>query len=148
MASKCTAINLSDELQCEEEAKSLNGLFCHFHSKQCQGQWGTTPTPASRANNFEQAFVKVINLVTPSSTPLQNIPQPRSSLANQTSADVKSQATLHELHAYLTLKYRLLDQVLRARSIHHSRFFSLNLDYGYQLRNEELLKSSLTICLL
>ena len=73
MALNCTAINLSDELQCEEEAKSLNRLFCHFHSKQCQGQWGTTPTPASRANNFEQAFVEVINLVTPSSTPLQNL---------------------------------------------------------------------------
>lgn len=52
------------------------------------------------------------------------------SLANQTFADVKSEATLHELHAYLSLKHALLDRVIRARKIHHTRFYSVTLDYG------------------
>lgn len=51
-------------------------------------------------------------------------------LANETFADVKSEETLHELHAYLSLKHALLDRVIRARRIHHTRFFSMSLDYG------------------
>lgn len=48
-------------------------------------------------------------------------------LANQTFADVKSEATLRELHSYLALRYALLDRVIRARKIHHTRFFSMNM---------------------
>jgi hypothetical protein len=39
---------------------------------------------------------------------------------------------LREVHAYLFKKYTLLEQVIRARKLHHSRFYSLNLDYGHQ----------------
>ena len=49
-------------------------------------------------------------------------------LANQTFADVKSEATLRELHNYLMQKYGLLDRVIRARKIHHSRFFSMDME--------------------
>ena len=53
-------------------------------------------------------------------------------LANQTFGDVDSEDTLDELHRHLFLKYSLLDRVIRARKLHHSRFFFLKLDYGHQ----------------
>ncbi|KAL8868386.1 MAG: hypothetical protein Q9198_008195 [Flavoplaca austrocitrina] len=53
-------------------------------------------------------------------------------LANETFANVESEDTLRELHDYLASKYALLDRVIRARKLHHSRFFSLNLDYGHE----------------
>ncbi|KAL9004683.1 MAG: hypothetical protein Q9188_002498, partial [Gyalolechia gomerana] len=53
-------------------------------------------------------------------------------LANQTFADLDSEETLREIHDHLALKYALLDRVIRARKLHHSRFFSLSLDYGHQ----------------
>ncbi|KAL8979797.1 MAG: hypothetical protein Q9205_004956 [Flavoplaca limonia] len=53
-------------------------------------------------------------------------------LANETFANVESEDTLRELHDYLASKYALLDRVIRARRLHHSRFFSLNLDYGHE----------------
>lgn len=53
-------------------------------------------------------------------------------LANQTFGDIKSEATLRELHDYLLLRYRLLTRVIGARKLHHSRFFSVNMDYGHQ----------------
>ena len=53
-------------------------------------------------------------------------------LANQNFVDIESQATLDELHKYLFTRYALLDRVIRARKLHHSRFYSLNLDYGHQ----------------
>ncbi|KAL8775430.1 MAG: hypothetical protein Q9194_003771 [Teloschistes cf. exilis] len=37
-----------------------------------------------------------------------------------------------ELHDHLSKTYALLDRVIRARKLHHSRFFSLDLDYGHQ----------------
>lgn len=37
--SQCNALNVSDEQRCLETATSVNGLFCSFHSKQCQGIW-------------------------------------------------------------------------------------------------------------
>ena len=53
-------------------------------------------------------------------------------LANQTFSDVESETTLRELHDYLLLKHRLLTRVIGARKLHHSRFFSVNFDYGHQ----------------
>lgn len=69
---------------------------------------------------------------------LGNSPLP---LANQTFGDVESETTLRELHDYLLLKHRLLTRVIGARELHHSRFFSMNMDYGHHhyidnLRNQ------------
>ncbi|KAL9633520.1 MAG: hypothetical protein Q9164_004648, partial [Protoblastenia rupestris] len=94
----CTALNVSDQQRCEESATSLNGLFCSFHSKQCQAYLAHNP--------------KV--------------------LANQTFTDIESEDILHDVYDYLALKHALLDRVIRARKLHHSRFFSLKLDYGHQ----------------
>ena len=53
-------------------------------------------------------------------------------LANQNFEDVDSEEILRELYDHLFLKNALFDRVIRARKLHHSRFFSLNLDYGHQ----------------
>ena len=53
-------------------------------------------------------------------------------LANETFSAVDAEDTLRELHDHLAAKYALLDRVIRARKLHHSRFFSLNLDYGHE----------------
>ncbi|MCJ1393917.1 hypothetical protein MMC18_006793 [Xylographa bjoerkii] len=53
-------------------------------------------------------------------------------LANQNFTDVDSEELLNELQKHLSLKYQLLDRVIRARKLHHSHFFSLSLDYGHQ----------------
>ena len=65
-------------------------------------------------------------------------------LANQTFADVSSPKTLDEIHEHLFTKHALLDRVIRARKLHHSRFFFLKLDYGHQnyldnLQNQKFL---------
>ena len=53
-------------------------------------------------------------------------------LANQNFEDIDSEETLQELYDHLFLKNALYERVIRARKLHHSRFFSLNLDYGHQ----------------
>ena len=53
-------------------------------------------------------------------------------LANQNFGDVDSEEILQELYDHLALKHALFDRVIRARKLHHSRFFSLTLDYGHQ----------------
>ena len=53
-------------------------------------------------------------------------------LANQNFEDVDSEQILQELYDHLALKHALFERVIRARKLHHSRFFSLNLDYGHQ----------------
>lgn len=56
-------------------------------------------------------------------------------LANQTFQDVTSEEVLREVRAHLLLRHALLDRVIRARKLHHSRFFSMTLDYGEILRH-------------
>lgn len=53
-------------------------------------------------------------------------------LANQKFEDVESEEILQELYDHFLLKNALFERVIRARKLHHSRFFSLNLDYGHQ----------------
>ena len=53
-------------------------------------------------------------------------------LANQSFEDIDSEEILRELYDHLFLKNALFERVIRARKLHHSRFFSLNLDYGHQ----------------
>lgn len=53
-------------------------------------------------------------------------------LANQSFEDVDSEQILRELYDHLFLKNALFERVIRARKLHHSRFFSLSLDYGHQ----------------
>ena len=68
----------------------------------------------------------------PNEAPPSHIAASSTPLANQDFADIDSEEILQSIYDYLYLKYRLLDRVIRARKLHHSRFFSLNLDYGHQ----------------
>jgi hypothetical protein len=43
---QCKALNVSDEKRCLEAATSVNGLFCSFHSKQCQGNFSISYFPS------------------------------------------------------------------------------------------------------
>lgn len=54
-----------------------------------------------------------------------------------------TEAECKELHDWLWTKYQLLERVIRARKLHHSRFFSQNMDYGHvkfldQLKNQKI----------
>ena len=52
-------------------------------------------------------------------------------LANQTFVDVESESDSQDLHNHLFVRFNLLDRVVRARKLHHSRFFSDKADYGH-----------------
>lgn len=63
--------------------------------------------------------------------PPQYLKKSRFKLPNETFADVDSAEVCKELHAYLFQKFQLLDRVIQARRLHHSRFFSQDMDYGH-----------------
>ena len=46
--------------------------------------------------------------------------------------DIDDEETLKTLHAFLFKQNGLLDRCIRARKLHHSRFYALELDYGHQ----------------
>jgi hypothetical protein len=129
MSRKCTALFVSDEKQCQDPATSLNGLFCYFHSKQCQGLYKGYKRRNAQLDSMRAAL--------PTFLAKSYIP-----LANQTFAELEDETTLTELHDHLFLRYQLLGRVIRARQLHHSRFYASNLDYGHQhfvdvLQNEK-----------
>ncbi|KAK4693776.1 hypothetical protein P7C71_g3680, partial [Lecanoromycetidae sp. Uapishka_2] len=119
MAPQCTALNLSDERWCEDAANSLNGLFCAFHSRQCQGLYRGYKNRNARLAALEEA-------------PPSYLAKSKIALANQTFADIDGEDALRELYDHLFLKLRLLDRVIRARKLHHGHFFSMNCDYRHQ----------------
>ena len=53
-------------------------------------------------------------------------------LANQTFEDLSEEVDLKEVHDHLFQRYALLERAIRARKVHHSRFFAMNNDYGHQ----------------
>ncbi|ESZ95248.1 hypothetical protein SBOR_4360 [Sclerotinia borealis F-4128] len=115
---QCSALNLSDEKRCLETATSVNGLFCSFHSKQCQGLYRGYKLRTARLERLDRAV------------PLY-FANTKTSLGNETFKDVTTEAECKELHDWLWTKYQLLERVIRARRLHHSRFFSQNMDYGH-----------------
>jgi hypothetical protein len=129
MPRKCTALFVSDEKPCQDPATSLNGLFCAFHSRQCQGLY--------KGYKRRNAQLDSIRSTLPTYLAGNSFP-----LANQKFADVDDETTLTELHDHLFLRYQLLGRVIRARQLHHSRFYASDLDYGHQhfldgLQNEK-----------
>ena len=131
MSRKCTALFVSDEKQCQDPATSLNGLFCNFHSRQCQGLYKGYKRRNAQLDSMRAAL--------PTFLAESSIP-----LANHTFAELEDETTLRELHDHLFLRYQLLGRVIRARQLHHSRFYASNLDYGHQhfldgLQNEKFI---------
>ncbi|KAL8672046.1 MAG: hypothetical protein Q9168_003473 [Polycauliona sp. 1 TL-2023] len=140
MAPTCTALNISDGSLCTQVATSINGLFCSFHSRQCQGRIFCNPDIYITSTDHFDLFTGLYRGYKNRNAKLDaldaNLPAylagSRTPLANETFAAVDSEDTLRELHDYLVLKNALLDRVIRARKLHHTRFFSLNLDYGHE----------------
>ncbi|CAG8959200.1 hypothetical protein HYFRA_00012557 [Hymenoscyphus fraxineus] len=116
---QCRALNVSDEKQCGEKATSVNGHFCSFHSKQCQALYRGYKTRNARLEKLD-------------ANPPPYLAETKIPLVNQTFADVETKEVCQELHDHLFLKFQLLDRVIRARKLHHSRFFSMDMDYGHE----------------
>ena len=125
MAPICTALNLSDESKCQDEATSTDGLFCRFHSKECYGLY--------RGYKIRNARLDALD-----ASPPVYLASSKAALRNETFADVDDETVLNELHTHLFKKHALLDRVIRARKLHHSHFYSLNLDYGHKAYLDKL----------
>jgi hypothetical protein len=67
-----------------------------------------------------------------SANPPAYLADPKISLSSRTFEDVDTRELCQEIHDYLFLKFQLLDRVIRARKLHHSRFFSMDMDYGHE----------------
>nr|ATA58189.1 mfs allantoate [Neofusicoccum kwambonambiense] len=121
MAPQCQALNLSDERRCTETATNVNGLFCHFHSRQVYGLY--------RGYKRRNAQLDHLLAHPPPFLREQDDDTPLSKVDFSAVAD---EATLKQLRDHLFERHALLDRVIRARKLHHSRFYALKLDYGHQ----------------
>jgi len=65
-------------------------------------------------------------------------------LRNESFEDISDEEALIELHDWLLKRHALLDRVIRARKLHHSRFFSLSLDYGHTAYLDKLANDKFT----
>jgi hypothetical protein len=132
MASTCTALNLSDSSKCSELAHSSDGLFCRFHEKQCHGLYKGYKIRNAQLDGLDK-------------DPPLYLLNSESSLRNETFANVTDEDTLNVLHKHLFKKQVLLDRVIRARKLHHSRFYSLNLDYGHKAYLDKLTNDKFSV---
>lgn len=66
-------------------------------------------------------------------------------LANEDFAELSDQKELEEIHAYLSKRHSLLDRVIKARKLHHSHFYALNMDYGHEKFLSSLVTQKLTV---
>lgn len=119
MASTCTALHISDQQPCAEVATSLNGFFCRFHSRQCQALY----------KGYKSRNARLDALV---SSPPTYLAQQSTPFVNQTFSNIKDEISLQEIHGHLFLRFQLLERVIRARKLHHSRFFAQTIDYRHQ----------------
>ncbi|KAK8224470.1 hypothetical protein HDK77DRAFT_385847 [Phyllosticta capitalensis] len=120
MAPQCQALNLSDESPCAEAAHSYaSGLFCRFHARQAYGLY----------KGYKRRNAELDALV---ANPHPYLRKKKETLAQVDFRDVNDENTLKELHTHLFYRHALLDRVIRARKLHHSRFHDLDLDYGHQ----------------
>ncbi|KAL5383648.1 hypothetical protein DPSP01_005754 [Paraphaeosphaeria sporulosa] len=56
----------------------------------------------------------------------------KTSIVVQEFKDVEDEATLQGLHEYLFNKYVILEKVIKARKLHHSHFYAVDMDYGHE----------------
>lgn len=120
MAPQCQALNLSDERRCAEAATNVNGLFCHFHSRQVYGLY-----KGYKRRNAQ------LDYLTDHPPPFLR-KQGDTALSKISFSSIDNETELKTLHAHLFERHALLDRVIRARKLHHSRFYALELDYGHQ----------------
>ncbi|KAL7793752.1 hypothetical protein V8C37DRAFT_76209 [Trichoderma ceciliae] len=130
--SECQALHLSDASKCKKEATHANGIFCWFHSKQVYGLY--------KGYKRRNASLDAQDGETPSYLRKAKVP-----LANQTFEDIEDKETLRAVHSHLFEKYVLLGKVIDARKIHHTHFYSLQIDYGHQAYIDKLSSQRHTI---
>ncbi|KAL1606580.1 hypothetical protein SLS60_003985 [Paraconiothyrium brasiliense] len=111
--------DLSGQTLCDKEATSLDGRLCAFHSRQCQAMY--------RGYKKRNQELDVLNDNQP-----PHLTNTKTSIVVQDFKDVEDEATLQELHEYLFKKYVLLDRVIKARKLHHSHFYAVDMDYGHE----------------
>ncbi|KJX92388.1 hypothetical protein TI39_contig5859g00010 [Zymoseptoria brevis] len=121
------ALNLSDEQKCTAPATSANLLFCRLHSEQSLGLCLGYKKRNAAFDELETRIPEWLNNKI-AEQPLRNV----------SFDDVEDEATLAELHSYLYKRYGLLDRVIRARKLHHSHFYPLDLDYGHKTYIDKL----------
>jgi hypothetical protein len=129
---QCTALNVSDSNQCSESATSSDGLFCRFHTRQCYGLY--------RGYKIRNAQLEGLN-----ASPPKYLAESETQLRNDNFTAIEDEATLNEVHNYLFRKHALLDRVIRARRLHHSRFYSLTLDYGHKAYLDKLVNDKFIV---
>ncbi|KAH6603838.1 mfs allantoate [Trichoderma cornu-damae] len=122
---ECQALNITDASKCKNEATHANGVFCWFHSKQV---FGLYKGYKRRSADLDAQDAKAPPYLKNTKVPL----------ANQTFEDVGDVETLRAAHAYLLDRYILIGQVIDARKLHHTHFYSLQYDYGHQAYIDKL----------
>ncbi|OJD29348.1 mfs allantoate protein [Diplodia corticola] len=121
-APQCQALHLSDETRCTAPATNANGLFCHFHSRQVYGLYKGYKRRNAALDHLAAHPPPFLAAQEAASIPLTRI----------NFSSVSSEDELRALHDHLFERHALLDRVIRARKLHHSRFYALTLDYGHQ----------------
>ncbi|KAF1978912.1 hypothetical protein BU23DRAFT_595428 [Bimuria novae-zelandiae CBS 107.79] len=121
-AAICRARLLSDlsaQTPCDQEATSSVGRLCAFHSRQCQAMY----------QGYKKRNLELDDLAKNQPPFLANT---KTSIVVQEFKDVEDEATLQNLHDYLFKRYILLDRVIKARKLHHSHFYAVDMDYGHE----------------
>ncbi|KAF1961597.1 hypothetical protein CC80DRAFT_462884 [Byssothecium circinans] len=111
--------DLSGQTPCDKEATSLDGRLCAFHSRQCQAMY-----LGYKKRNAE--------LDTLSENPPSYLATSKTSLVVQEFKDVDEEDVLRQLHGYIFKRYVLLERVIKARKLHHSHFYAVDMDYGHE----------------
>ncbi|OMP85206.1 hypothetical protein BK809_0003874 [Diplodia seriata] len=122
MAQQCQALHLSDETRCTAAATNANGLFCHFHSRQVYGLYKGYKRRNAALDHLTAHPPRFLATQEAASTPLTRVDF----------SPITTEDELRALHDHLFERHALLDRVIRARKLHHSRFYALTLDYGHQ----------------
>ncbi|KAH0489941.1 hypothetical protein TgHK011_001430 [Trichoderma gracile] len=129
---ECQALHLSDASKCTKEATHANGIFCWFHAKQVYGLY--------KGYKRRNAELDALEADPPVYLQTSKVP-----LANQTFEDVQDPETLRELHSHLFKRYVLTGKVIDARKLHHTHFYSLQIDFGHQAYLDKLSSNRHTI---
>lgn len=118
-------MHLSDGSKCTKAATHANGVFCWFHSKQVYGLY--------RGYKRRNALLDALDEESP-----PYLKKAKITLANQTFEDIEDESTLRAVHSHLFEKYVLIGKVIDARKLHHTHFYSLQVDYGHQAYIDKL----------
>ncbi|KAK1239980.1 hypothetical protein MKX08_007422 [Trichoderma sp. CBMAI-0020] len=100
-------------------------VFCWFHSKQVYGLY--------RGYKRRNASLDALDDESPS-----YLKKAKITLANQKFEDIEDEGTLRVVHSHLFEQYVLIGKVIDARKLHHTHFYSLQVDYGHQAYIDKL----------